>query len=576
MKSSRSSYLVGQAFRGFLLASVLTAATSKIGVLVDGLMLSHFINEEAMSAINISSPVMQLLFAICVMIGVGGSMLAGVAMGNHNREEASRLFSIVMTSIVAVGVVLGVVGSIFLSPLVDLLCPDSSIQGYAASYLRVIVPCTPLYMLMTVIQMFVTLDGEPKRVTVAVIACTVVNLILDYAFIVWCGWGTAGAAVATGISYLVSLSVLVPHFYQKNTLTYKIPDSLRKVGDITSMGLPFGIATMLIAVQLLGNNIIAIRFLGNNGIVTLSICMYLLQFSMIILTGTLESFQPVAAILKGSGDNRGVTLVLAKAYKFLAVGLLILALILIIFPGWIVDFFGIEDPGSQDMIIKALPPFAANIVLQCSVYLLIPVYQIYNHKSLALVVSFGQPLFPMVFYGLFSYLATTGTAWINPWWGFAFGQICVVLILLPLAFAKKGDHVPFFLIPTDNPHNLFDTSIKPSAEEMISALSEADVWLKNQGIPEGLRVKIILACEESMGNVIKHALSNRVRSMIDLRISISPDSISALVRDDGLPFNPVEQDPGTGIGLLLIKKTCDDLKYEFLFRQNLLTMGWKV
>lgn len=575
MTSTRSSYLVGKAFRGFLLASVLTAAASQVGTLVDGIMLSHFINETAMSAINIASPVMQTLFAICILIGTGGSMLAGVAMGNHKREEASGLFSIVLSVIAGVGILIGVFGFLFLDSLVALLCPDPALQPYAAAYLRVIVPASPVYMVMAVTQMFVTLDGEPKRVTAAVAVCTLVNLCLDYAFIVWCDWGMTGAAFATVLSYVAALSVMSPHFLRKGSLSFMMPRSLRNLGKIAAMGLPFGIATMLIAVQLLGNNTVAIRYLGSDGIVTLSICMYLLQFSMIILTGTLESFQPVAAILKGSGDNRGVALVLGKAYSFLAVGLSALALILILFPGWIVSFFGIVEPGSVAMIHLALPAFAANIILQCVVYVLIPVYQIYGHKSLALVISLGQPLLPMVFFWLFSALSVSGREWLNPWWGFACGQMCVVLILLPFALTRKGEHMPFLLIPSENPEMMLDVSLHPSLEDQMDVLVEAEDWLKLRGVSHELRNKIVLACEESLGNVIRHALAGKRRSMIDMRIVKSGSGYSVLVRDEGAPFNPIEQDPGTGIGLLLMKKTCDDMNYEYLFGQNLLTMKWQ-
>lgn len=114
--SRRSSYLVGKAFRSFLLASVLTAAASQVGNLIDGLMLSHFIGENAMSAINITTPVTQTMFAICILIGVGGSMLAGMAIGNHRRDEASGIFSMVATSAVVIGLIIGSLGWCFSIP----------------------------------------------------------------------------------------------------------------------------------------------------------------------------------------------------------------------------------------------------------------------------------------------------------------------------------------------------------------------------------------------------------------------------------------------------------------------------
>lgn len=117
-------------------------------------------------------------------------------------------------------------------------------------------------------------------------------------------------------------------------MRYTLPRQAALIKSIATMGLPFGIATVLVAVQMLGNNLVAINLMGTAGIVALSVCMYLLRFSMIILTGTLESFQPVAAILKGSGDNRGVSLVLGKAYGFLAFSLTLFALIMKCLTSW--------------------------------------------------------------------------------------------------------------------------------------------------------------------------------------------------------------------------------------------------
>ncbi|MDE6005963.1 MAG: ATP-binding protein [Muribaculaceae bacterium] len=574
MGTKRSSYLVGHAFRRFLLASVLTASASQVGTLIDGLMLSRFINESAMSAINITSPVSQALFALCVLLGTGGSMLAGMAMGNHRRNEASGLFSMVVTVSVILGIVLGAMGMIFMGPLVSLLCPDIALQAYTTEYLEVIMPASPIFMLMTVMQMFVTIDGDPKRVTAAVTLSMVTNLVLDYAFIVWCGWAMIGAAVATAISYIVAILVLLPHFRKPDTLRYSLPRTSSGISRIAVMGLPFGIATVLIAVQMLGNNLVAIGYLGAAGIVTLSICMYMLRFSMIILTGTLESFQPIASILKGSGDHRGVALVLRHAYAFMAITLSVLALILILFPGWIGDLFDINDAGQMEVLCSALPAFAFNIIFQCAVYLLIPVYQIYSHKRLAFLISFGQPMLPMLCFWLLSSLTAT-YPWINPWWGFAIGQVLVVVAVFPFAIKDSKGVIPFVLIPNDSSDRLLDVSIQPDMRKMQNAVGEVDNWLHKANINDSTRLKVELACEETINNIIRHSEGNPSnRESIDLRVSITNGKIILIVRDEGRPFNPVEQDPGTGLGLMLVKKTCDELNYEYLLHQNVLTISW--
>ncbi|MEZ3551243.1 MAG: ATP-binding protein [Muribaculaceae bacterium] len=574
MSNRRSPYLVGKAFRGFLLASVLTAAASQVGVIVDGIMLARFINEGAMSAINITSPVNQFLFSLCILLGIGGTMIAGMAIGNHERPKASAIFSVVAVAAIALGVALGASGLALLQGLTSLLCPDAALQAYTADYLRVLLPGAPAYMLMLVTQMFVTLDGAPRRVTAAVCTSMAVNLALDYVFIVWCGWGMTGAAAATVASYIVALAVLLPHFAKKTSLKFRLPSSFASLRQIVAMGLPFGITTALIAVQIFGNNLVAINYLGSPGIVTLSICLYLLMFSMIILSGTLESFQPVAAILKGAGDNKGVALVLGRAYLFLTSSLLILCIVLMLFPQWIAGMFGISDPASASMMRQALPAFAVNIVLHCAIYLLIPVYQIYSHKALAYVISIGQPLLPMLCFWVLSGMVANGDSGVNPWWGFAAGQLIVAAVLLPMAMVKRGGRMPIVLIDSDNPDEFFDVSLEPKLTVMNDALISADSWMKDNGIDDTLRIRVQLACEETVKNIIGHALKERGHTNIDLCISLMPDKVKAMIRDEGIPFNPVEQDPGTGLGLMIIRKICDREQYEYLFHQNLLTIEW--
>lgn len=72
-----------------------------------------------------------------------------------------------------------------------------------------------------------------------------------------------------------------------------------------------------------------------------------------------------------------------------------------------------------------------------------------------------------------------------------------------------------------------------------------------------------------------YALGSKLRhSAIDMRIALSADKVTVIIIDEGTPFNPTEQDPGTGLGLMLVRKTCDSQKYEYLFHQNILTIEW--
>lgn len=565
----RNSYLVGKAFRSFLFASVMTVAASQMGAFIDGLMVSWYVNDAAMSAINLSMPVLQLYFSLCLLLGVGGTLIAGKAIGSHDRKKASSTFSLSLVSAIGTGLVLGTLGLVFFRPVINLLCPDPALSGYASEYMIITIPSGAIYMLMIVLQLFVSLDGEPRRVTAAVSTCIAINLALDFVFLKICGWGLVGAAVATVASYVPAILILLTHFKKKATLRFTSKFNVQELPTIIKMGAPSGFTGLLMSVQIFVCNIITIEYLGTPGVIVFAVCMYLLRLSMIILTGTIDSFQPVASILAGSDDNRGVAMVLRKAYSFLGVSLMVYAAIMMLFPRGIGELFRISDGTTMEMFCDAIPPYSINIILQCAIGLLIPIYQVYNNTRQAMIISIGQPLLPILFFWIF---ASTGT---GAWWGFAVGQLVLLLLLLPIVLPTKGKKMPFFLIPSNSAGRLYDTSIVPSVENAGKQLREADKWLSDCGVTEPLRFRIVVSCEEILKNIIDHAgRINRKEASVDMRISLHDDGITAVIHDEGRPFNPIEEDTHTGLGLLIAKGSCDDMKYEYLFNQNILTMTW--
>lgn len=571
----RKNYLVNKAFNSFLLASVLTVAATQVGATVDGMMLSYLIGEQAMSSVNICRPVMQLLFSLCMLIGAGSSMLVGVAIGNRNREEANRIFTGMLCMIGVLGVVfLGMVVAC-LPSIVDFLCPSVELSGVTSEYLSVTLYSAIFYMLSVCMEMFVAVDGSPKRVSVAVCACAITNVVLDYVFIAIAGWGVTGAAWATVLSYVVSVLLLLPHFLSPGTLRLAFGSCMSTIGKSLSAGLPFGMATMLIAVQMWGCNRLAISYLGNEGIVALSVCIYLLALSMIILSGTTKTFQPVASILKGAGDERGVVMVIGRAYRFMAICFVFFTLPLVLAPQQVAMLFGISEPSLLAATAKAIPPYSLNIIFQCMVYLLIPIYQLYDNKSMATFTSVSQSLAPLLGMWLLVVVAPDYV-----WWGFALGQFVVLVLIVALAFfARLHDSslMPLLLIPHRKDYVGFETSVPLSIDSVDTLLGEIHTFFNDHALAESLGMHVEVCSEELLKNIIEHGFEKPGdKRFIDYRLSLVDKQVRVVITDDGKAFNPVEYDKNTGLGLLLVKGFCDEIKYDYLFNQNRVTVTFQL
>ena len=127
---------VNKQFYNFLWAYILVALSGCLGNVVDGIIVGNLINEDGVSAINLSKPINQFIFTLHLLINAGAGMLVGYALGRGNTAEAKQLFTRALTLSVGLGIVLAVVGGmLFPEATSRLLCSNEQIQPLARDYM---------------------------------------------------------------------------------------------------------------------------------------------------------------------------------------------------------------------------------------------------------------------------------------------------------------------------------------------------------------------------------------------------------------------------------------------------------
>ncbi len=555
----RNSYLIGKAFRNYLTASVLTVAATQIANIADASIVGNLIGPEALAAVNMSKPILQTFYAVSCLYIASSTMLAGMAIGRGDKAKANKLFTFSLITSVILGILFIAGGLIAFNPLSHLLCSSDNLRDMTNDFMFVTILSAIPQLLMYAFNQYVTVDGSPKLITRAVIVSGFANVVFDIVFIKYLDMGIAGAAWATFIMYIICILMALPHFRKKDTLRLCLP----KRGDIDygrilSFGLPLFFATVLLSVQYVGNNYVAGRYLGDGGLIAMAVCMQLFAFSMIILTGTLRTIQPVGSILRGLGDDRGMAFLLQKAYTFLIICLIVYAVLLTIFPTQISHLLGATNKESLPVILGALPLFSLHIVMQALLYNLMPVFQFYNHKNLALFLSISQTLLPMIGFWLLQ----------GGWIGFFLGQAVVAIAILTFTTVIRSSDKslsPVFLIPKNNTNEVYDTSIPTTIEGLTDSTADLYRFFLQQGVEKTTAGRYIVCTEELLTNIIQHGHAR----YIDLRATSSTISI----HDDGKPFNPIEYNDETrGIGLKIVHGIRINMKYDYRFNQNMVTI----
>jgi putative MATE family efflux protein len=182
--------------------------------LVDGMFIGNYEGVTALAAVNLIIPITTLLFGVSMMISIGGSVRGGKYLGEKNTAAASAIFSKTLIFMVVYGLIVIALGLMFEGEIFATLGADKTLFPVMSEYYRIIFPFLFFQFIVIQIYFFIRLDGFPNLAATGLAIGAVVNISLDYLFIAIYGWGLAGAALATGLSEVISLAVMLAYFFQ--------------------------------------------------------------------------------------------------------------------------------------------------------------------------------------------------------------------------------------------------------------------------------------------------------------------------------------------------------------------------
>ncbi|CEP81135.1 MATE family efflux transporter [Paraclostridium sordellii] len=157
----------------------------------------------AISGLGVTMPLFTILGAFCVAIAVGGSTNISIKLGEGNKEEAEKILGNTFLLELIVGIVIMVIGTIFLEDILYIFGASNDTLKYAKEYMSVILFGAWFNLPGFALNSAIRADGRPKLAANMMIVSCILNLILDPIFIFWFDMGIQGAAVGTIICQLV-------------------------------------------------------------------------------------------------------------------------------------------------------------------------------------------------------------------------------------------------------------------------------------------------------------------------------------------------------------------------------------
>lgn len=217
--------------------------------MVDGLFVSNLIGTNALSAINLTAPIIQFVTAISTMLATGGSAVIMKKMGEEKAQEAKEDFTFLILVNVLVGFVMCSIGFVTMKYIFVGMNLSGDVTKYCMEYLnRYLLFIIPI-LLMNNFTLYMIASGKAALSFICSVAGGILNIVFDYLFISKFHMGISGAAIATGLGYSVTAVVgLIVFSQKKNLLHFKKPIARLKVLGQTAANGCSEMATALVTV----------------------------------------------------------------------------------------------------------------------------------------------------------------------------------------------------------------------------------------------------------------------------------------------------------------------------------------
>lgn len=288
----------------FALPSMVMMIFMGLYTIGDTVVISRFVNTDALSALNIVTPVINVVVGLGAMLATGCSAIVAKEMGEGNSEKASRIFTFIVISGVVLGCLVTLIGSLFINQIIYGLGASDLLFPYCRKYLFILLLFTPASIMQVLFQNLIVTAGKPGFGMFLSIGAGAINVLLDYIFIVPMGMGIAGSALGTGIGYLIPTIIGIIFFLKnKGTLYFKKPIfSLSILWKCNSNGFSEFVSQIAAAITTFLFNIIMMELLGENGVAAITIIIYTQFLLTSLYIGFSMGVAPIISYNFGSKD----------------------------------------------------------------------------------------------------------------------------------------------------------------------------------------------------------------------------------------------------------------------------------
>ncbi|MBS5149734.1 MAG: MATE family efflux transporter [Butyricicoccus pullicaecorum] len=276
--------------------------------IADGIFVGRYVGENALAAVNLAMPLVNISFAIADMIAVGSSVQIAMFLGQRDKEAANRIFSFSIKIIFAVSILIGLFFLFFTKPVFMLMGANGQALQYAFVYMGVYALFSPVTMVYYAADNYLRICNRQKYSMILNISTALLNIVLDFLLIIVFEGGVLGAALASCISMAIgSFFSLLPFFRKKLELRFtkgKIP--AKQFVSLLANGSSEFFSNISGSVMAFILNVVLMRLGGTTAVAAMSIVLYVDSLMVMMIFGMCDSMQPPISYCHAAGLKQRV------------------------------------------------------------------------------------------------------------------------------------------------------------------------------------------------------------------------------------------------------------------------------
>ena len=382
-------------FFKFVIPSIVSMWIFSLYTMVDGVFVARGVGEHALAAVNLSMPFTSVVFTLGILLATGTSTVISIALGQKDLDKARNYFNQNLCVVAGVSLLLTVFTLFNLERIALFLGATPSTLAYVKEYVGVIACFAVFFTVSYNLEVQVKANGAPQVSTIGVLSCALMNVLLDYVFVMRLGWGVWGAALATGLAQVTSTAVFLIYFitHRERLRLGRFTPEPRVYRRILPLGLSDGLSELSNGIVIFLFNHMILKVIGEGAVVTYTIISYVNTLVLMTMIGTTQGIQPLESYHLGAEQRDvchrllryGLCLIAAFSAVSFAVGQLGAGAIVGLFlPG--------EDGALLAYSVRALRLYSSAFLVMGFNVLLAGFFTAVERPAFSFTISFGRGL----------------------------------------------------------------------------------------------------------------------------------------------------------------------------------------